>query len=114
MKKIIFFAALVMGFATVSIAGTPNSHKEATIGKSEASIKSASLYWYTVTYNATYPNGAILSEDDKLDQEGEKSEIVSPCSPGNNQDCLRGFADELQVFPETTTPSNEDERIRKQ
>ncbi|ULT38769.1 hypothetical protein KRR40_27245 [Niabella defluvii] len=114
MKKLLFSAALTMGFAAVSFAGSPKGNtKEATPTKAEATSQTQTLHWYQVTYNATYPNGAILNAGDYEDT-GEKSEIVSPCEPGNNQDCLRGFAEELQTFPETTLPSSANERIQKQ
>lgn len=112
MKKLLFSAALLMGFAVVSFAGNPKGESK---NSSESAAKSQTqvLHWYQVTYNASYPDGAILSANDYEDT-GEKSEIVSPCDPGNNQDCLRGFTQELQTFPETTVPSSEDEKIRKQ
>jgi hypothetical protein len=101
MKKIILSAALLMAAATLSFAGTPKGEtKEAktetpTEAKTEAGT---SRLWYVVTYNATYPNGAILSSSDLYDQ-GEISEIDSPCNPGTVKDCLRGFTTAPPSFP---------------
>lgn len=49
MKKVILSAALLMGFATISFAGTPKGEtKEATPAKSEAKSESGgTTYWVT-------------------------------------------------------------------
>lgn len=116
MKKVsLFITALMLGLTLTTTAGTPKGETKEP-KKAEASVASATsvnLHWYKVTYNATYPNGAILSETD-FEDVGEKEDITSPCPAGNNQDCLRAFEDELQAFPETMLPSSEDARIRKQ
>lgn len=103
MKKIIF-SALLMGFVVVSFAGNPKDAKN-TNG-TEAKAKQ-NLVWYKVTYNATYPNGAVLSSADYVD-EGEESQISSPCDEGTQRDCVRGFSS----APSFPTTSNGDGQIK--
>ena len=104
MKKIILSAALLMGFAVVSFAGTPKDGNTVNDNSGEAK---QNLVWYKVTYNATYPQGAVLSSSDLVD-EGEESEIDSPCDDGTQRDCLRGFS-AAPSFPST---SNGDGQIK--
>lgn len=105
MKKIFLYAALMIGATTLSFAGTPKGEaKDANTNCSaEASVKSESkttsvMYWYSVTYDATHPNGVVLNASSHY-QDGEQSEIDSPCPDGSEKDCLRGFNSALTSFP---------------
>jgi hypothetical protein len=68
-----------------------------------------SYYWYKVTYNSSYPSGAILSSADFYVQD-QKANVSSPCDPGAVSDCLRGFSSQLSSFPSTSSGAD---RIQK-
>lgn len=89
MKKIIFSAALLMGFAVVSFAGNPKDGKATATENTTETKAGQQLYWYRVSY-ATNPNG-IVPANSPLEAYDEEANVNSPCDPGSERDCLRGF-----------------------
>lgn len=77
--------------------------------KHSAHKTAASLYWYTVTYDAQHPSGYIPSSSSFYTQD-DKANVSSPCSAGITKDCLRGFASQLSTFPSS---SMGDDQIKK-
>lgn len=100
MKKVIFSAALMMGLATVSFAGTPKECK--TTAENVTKTKSGELYWYKVSY-ATNPGGIIPANSPLVAYDLEAN-VTSPCDPGSERDCLRGFEEEQTA--ETNLPGD--------
>jgi hypothetical protein len=88
--------ALLLGFGLVM---TQSAFKPAATNK-------APLHWYKVSYDdpSTYPNGYIKSDLDYY-VEAEKESVLSPCVVDDEIDCLRGFEDELIVFPNSGVTS---------
>ncbi|GEM_PF-2639916 len=109
--KILFALSLTLGATSVVFAGNPKTDVKTSTIESEKSVMGESkdpniLYWYQVTYNAEHMGGAVLNADAYVD-EGEKEEISSPCAPGNQRDCLRGFAAPLSSFPAEDTGTDQ-------
>lgn len=109
MKRLLLSASLVMAAVTLSFAGNPKSESKSETKSETKAEAGTSLYWYIVTYNGSYESGAILNSEALYD-EGEASEITSPCPSGTVKDCLRGFTTPLTSFPET---SSGDGQIKK-
>lgn len=109
--KILCALSLTLGTTSVLFAGNPKTDIKPSASESDKPLVTESkdpniLYWYQVTYNAEHMSGAVLSADAYVD-EGEKEEISSPCAPGNQRDCLRGFAAPLSSFPAEDTGTDQ-------
>jgi len=111
MKKIIFSAALLMGFATMSFAGNPKVETKDNPSATKTEAKAGTdLVWYKVVYDASHTMGYIPANAQPI-FEGDQSgaEALGECPSGNAKDCLRGFADE------PTLPSNDqgDQQVKR-
>ncbi|MGE9310483.1 hypothetical protein ACLOAU_02500 [Niabella sp. CJ426] len=95
MKKILFSAALMMGFAVVSVAGTPKSESKPT--ETQSTNKSGqSLYWYDVVYDGSHQDGYV--PNGTTPEQGERSEMEGDCPQGEAKLCKVGFQSQ-QTLP---------------
>ena len=78
-----------MGFAAVSFAGNPKDGKTTTENATEAKAGQA-LYWYKVSYVGS--TEGFIPANAPLQAHDEEANVNSPCDPGSERDCLRGFA----------------------
>jgi len=98
-KYFMSFVVMIMAAGLTAFAVTSK--------KVPADSKLTSLYWYAVTYNATYPNGIVMSSSDirfgGAPQTQPYADANDGCS-GVNKHCIRGFSSTLGSFPNTSAP----------
>lgn len=105
MKKAIYAAAVLLGLATLSFAGTPANKtvKEESPVVTTSATSTGELYWYKVSYvgnpSGYIPSGAPLQAHDV------KANVTADCEDGTTRDCYRGFIAEQ---PSGTTQAGDD------
>ena len=96
MKKIIFSAALLMGFAVVSFAGNPKGSATSTESPTEAKTTAqTSYYWYDVQYDAF---GQPYVPAGSTPTQGERDKVEGDCELGNDKLCKVGYSN-AQTLP---------------
>jgi hypothetical protein len=99
MKKYLMSSVVLLAAGLAAFAFNPR--------KTTPGPKQANLYWYTVTYNTSYPSGVILSSADirfsGVARTQASADANDGCS-GTVKQCLRGFSSTLASFPNTTSP----------
>jgi len=98
----------LLGIIAVVVAiGATAFTKE--IKKEKTTPAVTDLYWYTVTYNEDFPNGAVMSSSDirfsGVPQTQTYANANDGCS-GTAIHCLRGFSSTLASFPNASSPVN--------
>jgi hypothetical protein len=97
----------LMGFVVLLMAGL--TAFSVNLKKEPASTNLDTFYWYAVTYNASHPDGAVLSSADSrfsgVEQTQTYADSNDGCS-GTAKDCLRGFSSPLSSFPSEIAPNS--------